>query len=420
MNRTSCTTLVVLALAACRGSSLSSTSQEVVTTVPEQARQVDMTIYATRHHSSNHCWCTIANEFTHNHAGACTNHWRHGGQWRMNWEAYCERAENADCSESYPVVTGGRQAERSTWVGANEHWESIASPVGIPGVDWGSCAKWTWDGSWEGANFCQGQSRGMVAASEGSGSPNVFVAAGVGYAMRHGEDQLTVTPSVVIGVGQGGVGAGAGAGLDFSFRDQSWGNGYEIRCQYRCNWSEASMEVTLQEKCWAVGWETSDENPTSGGASHAEAGLTIDNMWHDLRRQRCTTEEPECGSGGCSVEDAAEPDAEEIDAAEPDAAEPDAGIDAPDSDGGIDCEHLCDISAEACEAYCTDAGIDAPIDAEPDAPADASPDAPVDASPDAPVDAAIDAWMPDAWMTDAWMPDAPWMTDAGYQQDAQP
>ena len=388
---------VLLTLAACQqGASLSSRSQEVVTTVPEQARQVDMTIYATQHHSSNRCWCTVVNQFSHRHNGACTNHYRHGGQWRMNWEAYCERAENHDCSESYPVVTGGRQAERATWVGANEHLEGP--------FDWGSCAKWTWDGGWEGANFCQGETRGMVAASEGSGSPNVFVAAGVGYAMRHGEDQLTVTPSVMIGVGQGGVGAGAGAGLDFSFRDQSWGNGYEIRCQYRCNWSEANMEVTLQEKCWAVGWETSNENPTGGGATHSEAGLTIDNAWHDLRRQRCTTEEPDAGTE-CSSNGGCEADAAEADAAEIDAADTDAAIDAPgDDDGGEGCEHLCEISTEACEQQCPDAGTDAPIDAPPD---DAGADA-----PDAPVDAA---------MPDAWMPDAPFMTDAANPWlDAQP
>lgn len=409
MNRPSCTTLVAISLAACQGgTSISSTAQEVVTTVPEQARQVDMTIYATQHHSSNNCWCTVDNEFTHSHAGACTNHWRHGGQWRMSWQAYCERAENADCSESYPVVTSGAQAEQATWVGANEHWEGgFGSPIGIPFVDYGSCAKWTWDSSWEGANFCQGETRGMVAASDGSGALNVFVAAGVGYAMRHGEDQLAVSPSVMIGVGQGGVGAGAGAGLDFSFRDQSWGNGYEIKCQYRCNWSEATMEVILQEKCWRVGWETSNESPTTGGATHSENGLPLDNTWRELRRQVCTTEQQVDAGVDDDEPDASEPDAAEPDAAEPDAAEPDAA----DGDAGADadegCIHTCDAAADAPD----DAAEDAPDDAAEDAPEDAAEDAPEDA--DGPTDAGEDADGPEDGGSEAGGP-----PDASLMQDA--
>ena len=175
------------------------------------------------------------------------------------------------------------------------------------------------------------QAADQRTASEGSGAANVFVAAGVGYAMRHGEDQATVSPSVVIGVGQGGVGAGAGAGLDFSFREQTWGNGYEVKCQYRCNWNEGTMEVILQEKCWGVGWETSNENPNGGGATHSENGLTLDNQWHELRRQVCTTEQVDGGVDDVGAADGGVDDGGAADGGAADGGVDDAGI---ASDGG--------------------------------------------------------------------------------------
>ena len=285
MIRVSSAIALVPLLVACQsGTPRTSKGQLAATvpTVPEVARSTTMTIFANENHANkDQCFHTILNRYVMNHAGVCANHYGHGGRWRMDWRAQCERQVTAACEESYPVLTGKTRTEVKTWKGVNEHSHNP--------LDWASCGRWTWDSSWEGANYGDCQSKGDVILNSGTGQEHATAAVGVGYSAKHAEDQIVVSPGIFITA----EGPGAGAGLEFSYRDQSWGNGYEVQCEYKCDWAAASQEVVLMEKCWNVGLEDSDESSTMQTSA---TGLTYDDTWHELRRSACTEDEGDAGS----------------------------------------------------------------------------------------------------------------------------
>jgi len=281
------TTLVLIvssaALGCQEGETVSRTSlKSQVVTVAEVARSVEMTIFATLNHSNgNYCYDVVTNNTTWVHNGGCTGYTGHGGRWKMDYRAYCARQETAMCRDSYPVLTGKQKRELATWKGVNEHqsfWHG----------DWmyTSCGRYYHSGGWEGANWGDCASSGDVFTSSGTAQEIATASLGVGYAAKHDEQQMTVSPSVFISAS----GAGGAASLDFSYQSQTWGNGNEVECEYRCDWESEDAEVVLKEKCWEVGLKDSDE---SQGMIKTVGGVTVDSQWHELSRSECSE-----GGGG--------------------------------------------------------------------------------------------------------------------------
>ena len=117
---------------------LDSHAQETAVVVIEEVpRAATLTIKATLNHSSgDYCFDTVVNNSVRSHAGGCASHTSHGGQWTMNWRAYCERPQSAACEEAYPLLTGRQRTENATYRGVNEHWAPLHSSWG-----WASCGR---------------------------------------------------------------------------------------------------------------------------------------------------------------------------------------------------------------------------------------------------------------------------------------